>query len=190
MWFLPLKQNHPLDTQGTLRPPTYFNSNNQFSLEWNNLVNDGAMILILTLGRRNQVRRFQKGKWWKFSVDIWACCHWIISLWPEIVLGTSAISRLLPLMPRWSPDFQVSWHSESTWTHWRKHSTALFSFLTRSPWFVYTLAITVIWLSNYFPLITVHVAMIWRQQESEHSVLSSVYSQTIILRLPLETIAE
>lgn len=77
MWFLPLKQNHPLDTQGTRRPPTYFSSNNQFSLEWNNLVTDGVMILILTLCRRNQLRCFQKGKLWKCSVDIWVFCHWI-----------------------------------------------------------------------------------------------------------------
>ena len=161
MWFLLLKQNHHLDIQGTGMPPTY-------------LVNDGKRILILPLHRRKQVRWLLKRKLWKFSVDIYIDLFLLdfLSLNLSVCdlrcfLGPQPSSAFYLWWPEyylwWSTDFQVNWYSESTQTHWRKNPQPHFSFPTRFPWFVYTLMITVIWLSNYFPLITVHVAMIMKK---------------------------
>lgn len=114
-----------------------------------------------------------------------------INLWPETLLETLVILRLLPLMTWWSTDFQVNWYSKSAWTLRRKRSTALFfvphpfSLICLPSCDYCHLIVQLLPTDNYSCCNDYEKN---RKVNTMYSVQSII--RTIILRLPLETIAE
>ena len=167
----------------TLGCPHLFSFCLKSNFLWNNLVHDGKVILVRML-----LRSWSEGIPWECRGELFMFC-WIsstqsTSLWPETFSETFVSHGLLLVMTSWSS----LWDSE--WTQWRGVSTASLSIPTHSPWFVYTLVITVIWLSSYIPRQLFMLQRLWRERERNrvYSVLSAV--RTIILQPPLETTAE
>ena len=141
-----------------------------------------TITLISTLHGRKRAKLLVKWKSCKFGVEIALFSliylsllskffaryylHHFFGLWPDALFWDppNLLSFYL-----WWPDHPLIFKTttfKNAGTPWKKVSTTS-SFIPHPPsclsWFVYTLMITVIRLSNYFPLITVPVAAITKR---------------------------